>query len=43
MIEKPTYVTPVVEILKAEDLLEALGTVEVVHCSSGSGGVITFG
>ncbi len=35
MIEKPTYVTPVVEILKAEDLLEALGTVEVVHCGSG--------
>ena len=37
-MEKPTYVTPVVEILKAEDLLEALGTVEVVHCASGGSG-----
>jgi hypothetical protein len=37
-MEKPMYVTPVVEILKAEDLLEALGAVEVVHCvSAGSG------
>jgi hypothetical protein len=40
MIEKPTYVTPIVEVLNAEDLLEALGTVEpVVHCS----GVIITG
>jgi hypothetical protein len=38
MMEKPTYMTPVVEILNAEDLLEALGPVEVVHCTSGGGG-----
>jgi hypothetical protein len=34
-MEKPTYVPPAVEVVTAEELLEAIG---MVQCASGSGG-----